>query len=60
MPTSGLNYDELSDDEKREINNLPAMIYHGENSEESVKPENSSLNGADYQKIWKQLSGNTS
>lgn len=36
MPTSGLDFEKLSDDEKRHINNLPAMMYHGVRSEEAV------------------------
>ncbi|MTI15552.1 DEAD/DEAH box helicase [Sansalvadorimonas verongulae] len=107
MPTSGLDYENMSDEDKRQINNLPAMIYHGVRSEEAVlmrmnsvprsvaeglgdqfkqagkgrslspahageflrsltdsdwervKPNNSALSGADYQAIWRRLSGNT-
>ena len=36
MPTSGLDYEAMSDEEKRQINNLPAMLYHGVRSEEAV------------------------
>lgn len=36
MPTSGLDYENMTDEEKRKINNLPAMIYHGVRSEEAV------------------------
>jgi hypothetical protein len=36
MPTSGLDFDRLSDDQKRRINNLPAMIYHGVRTEAAV------------------------
>lgn len=36
MPTSGLDFDKLSDDERRTLNNLPAMIYHGVNTEQAV------------------------
>ncbi len=105
MPTSGLNFENMSEEEKRKINNLPAMIYHGVRSEEAVlmrmnsvprsiaeqlgetfkaqkskpqlsstiaceflkslqvsewdnvKPAKSAMSGADYQKIWKRLSG---
>ncbi|MGO0305254.1 DEAD/DEAH box helicase [Endozoicomonas acroporae] len=106
IPTSGLNYENMTDEDKRQINNLPAMIYHGVRSEEAVlmrmnsvprsvaenlggrfkqvgegkslsparageflrtlkdsdwdqvKPKNSTLSGADYQAIWRRLSGN--
>ena len=33
---SGLNFDQLSSEQKRHINLLPAMIYHGVKSEEGV------------------------
>lgn len=36
MPTSGLDFQKLSDDERRALNNLPAMIYHGVNTEPAV------------------------
>jgi hypothetical protein len=36
MPTSGLNFDELPEDVARRINALPAMIYHGVNTEAAV------------------------
>ncbi|HEY5955663.1 MAG TPA: DEAD/DEAH box helicase [Polyangiaceae bacterium] len=33
---SGMNFEELSEEEKRHMNLLPAMIYHGVRSEEGV------------------------
>ena len=36
MPTSGIDFDRLSDDERRRINSLPAMIYHGVQTEAGV------------------------
>lgn len=36
MPTAGIDFDSLSDDELRVLNNLPAMLYHGVKSEEGV------------------------
>lgn len=36
MPTSGLDFAKLSEDEKHQINNLPAMLYHGVRSSEAV------------------------
>lgn len=33
---SGIDFDALSDGERRQINMLPAMIYHGVNTEEAV------------------------
>ena len=33
---SGIDFDTLSEAEKRRINALPAMIYHGANSEDTV------------------------
>ncbi len=32
----GIDFDDLSEEDKREINLLPAMIYHGVNTEEAV------------------------
>ena len=104
---SGLDFDKLSAEQKRHINLLPAMIYHGVRSEEGVlmrmngiprsiaepmgesfqhatrqagrtpsvqaarafiasadisvwnrvKPTNSVLSGAEYQDVWRILSG---
>jgi DEAD/DEAH box helicase len=36
MPTSGILFDELSEDERRKLNEIPAMLYHGVNSAEAV------------------------
>lgn len=36
LPSSGINFDKLSDDEKRRLNSLPAMIYHGVQTEEAI------------------------
>jgi len=36
MPTAGIDFDALTDEEKRKLNNLPAMLYHGVNTEEAV------------------------
>lgn len=36
MPTSGLDFSKLSPEARRAINNLPAMLYHGVNTEEAV------------------------
>jgi len=36
LPTSGLDFESLSDEEKRTINSLPAMIYYGVPSEDAV------------------------
>jgi len=33
---SGIDFNTLSDDQKRQLNLMPAMLYHGVNSEESV------------------------
>lgn len=104
---SGINFDQLPDDQKRHINLLPTMIYHGVKTEEAVlmrmngiprsiaesmgtsfrvsasqtasrssvqsarafissadialwnrvRPENSPLTGAEYQSVWRVLSG---
>ena len=105
LPTSGLDFDGLTDIEKRRLNSLPAMLYHGVGSEEGVlmrmnsvprsiaeatgtefrvrlkesaaspklaseylrslrvedwerlKPKSAKMSGADYQQVWKRLSG---
>jgi hypothetical protein len=36
MPTAGLDFNQLSEVEKRRLNNLPAMLYHGVQTEEAV------------------------
>jgi hypothetical protein len=36
MPTSGINFDSLSEEEVRRINILPSMLYHGVGTEEAV------------------------
>ncbi len=36
MPTSGLDFETMTDEEKRRLNNLPAMLYHGVKTEEAV------------------------
>jgi superfamily II DNA/RNA helicase len=36
MPTSGILFDELSEDQRRQLNALPAMLYHGVNSAEAI------------------------
>lgn len=36
IPSSGIDFEVLSEEEKRSINNLPAMLYHGVQSEAGV------------------------
>jgi len=36
LPGNGLDFDKLSEDEKRKLLNLPAMIYYGVNTDEAV------------------------
>jgi replicative superfamily II helicase len=36
MPTSGIDFDSLSDEARRKLNLLPAMVYHGVSSEPGV------------------------
>lgn len=36
LPQSGINWDNLSEIERRQLKNLPSMIYYGVNSEEAV------------------------
>ncbi len=36
IPNSGLNFENMTNDEVRRINNLPAMIYYGVNTDEAI------------------------
>jgi superfamily II DNA/RNA helicase len=36
MPTSGIDFENLSEAERRQLNVIPAMLYHGVNSEQAV------------------------
>jgi hypothetical protein len=36
LPTSGLDFSTLSEDQKRVVNLLPAMIYHGVSSQDAI------------------------
>jgi hypothetical protein len=36
LPNSGIDFDKLSESERRRINTFPAMIYHGVKTEEAV------------------------
>ena len=36
LPNSGVNFDDLPDEEKKRINNLPAMIYYGVHTDEAI------------------------
>ncbi|MDH0382368.1 DEAD/DEAH box helicase [Comamonas aquatica] len=36
LPTSGLNFEKMEESDRRKLNNLPAMLYHGVKSEEGV------------------------
>ncbi len=36
MPTSGINFSELTEEEIRMVKNIPAMVYYGVNTEEGI------------------------
>ncbi|WAM37007.1 DEAD/DEAH box helicase [Caldicellulosiruptor acetigenus] len=36
MPTSGINFSQLTEDEIRNLKNIPAMVYYGVNTEEGI------------------------
>ena len=108
MPTSGILFDQISEEDRNRLNALPAMLYHGVKSAEAVVmrmnsvprtvaetlgqmyvsskpagvqssptgarsflrsmsdadwnaacPQNGALSGADYQTVWRTLSGET-
>lgn len=62
---SGINFEELSEDEKKEIDMVPAMIYHGVNTPEAVlmrmnyvpRSISGSL-GKEYKKVAKDFTAN--
>jgi hypothetical protein len=108
MPTSGLDWESLSELERKRMSNLPSMIHYGVNTDEAVlmrknnvprsiasrlgelysasvgdqifsqgsaaintwinnlderqwsnvAPNNGSMSGQDYRRIWQKLSGN--
>jgi hypothetical protein len=43
MPTSGIQYDKLSPEQRRTLNLLPAMLYHGVHTENAVLMRMSSV-----------------
>lgn len=107
MPRSGIDFEQLTDEQRRVINNLPAMLYHGVATEGGVlmrmnavprtvaerlgqdfieqtgrdatrtrpadaraflreladadwqraAPQEATLSGADYRRVWAQLAG---
>jgi len=36
MPTSGIDFSKLSEEDRRNLQNIPAMVYYGVNSEEGI------------------------
>jgi len=36
MPTSGIDFSQLTEDEMRRLENIPAMVYYGVNTEEGI------------------------
>ena len=36
MPTSGIDFSQLTEDEMRRLKNIPAMVYYGVNTEEGI------------------------
>ncbi len=36
MPTSGIDFSQLTEDERRRLKNIPAMVYYGVNTEEGI------------------------
>ncbi len=36
MPTSGIDFSQLTDDDTRRLKNIPAMVYYGVNTEEGI------------------------
>lgn len=59
IPGSGLNFEDLDEEERRNISNLPAMVYYGVNTNEALLlrkasvPRSISLNlGKEFKKIF--------
>jgi len=63
MPTSGIDFENLSEEERRMLNNLPAMLYHGVKTEEGVLMRMNSVPRSIAERLgedFKQrISGNT-
>ncbi|MGD9568087.1 MAG: DEAD/DEAH box helicase [Sedimentibacter sp.] len=54
---SGIEFDSLSDEQKREINSIPAMIYHGVNTQEAVLMRMNSVPRSISYQIGEKYSG---
>lgn len=55
LPNSGIDFQKLTDEQKRIINNLPAMIYYGVGSEEALVMRMNSVPRSVADKIGKKF-----
>lgn len=59
MPNSGIGFDSLSESERRRINVLPAMIYHGVKTEEAVLMRMNSVPRSIAEQLGEEFRNNT-
>jgi len=59
LPNSGIDFEKLSESERRRINTLPAMIYHGVKTEEAVLMRMNSAPRSVAERLGKEFKKNT-
>lgn len=59
LPSSGIDFSKLSDEQKRMITNLPAMIYYGVSTEEALVMRMNSIPRSIADRIGKQFKQKT-
>lgn len=66
LPNSGLDFDKLSEEEKRKLSNIPAMIYYGVDSDEAILMRMNNIPrkisrqfGKEYLKVNKDINKST-
>ena len=59
LPNSGIDFEKLSETERRRINTLPAMIYHGVKTEEAVLMRMNSAPRSVAERLGEEFKKNT-
>jgi hypothetical protein len=59
LPNSGIDLEKLSETERRRINTLPAMIYHGVKTEEAVLMRMNSAPRSVAERLGEELKAST-
>ena len=59
LPNSGIDFEKLSESERRRINTLPAMIYHGVKTEEAVLMRMNSAPRSVAERLGEEFKKNT-